>query len=495
MALPPITGQGIGSLIKPQEALESDYSFATNRPQSGNIIRDELVASQGNDPIINKLEAYQPSSKRGSREKPLIMKYPVDMGRGEIPHVMQFKAFWRWENPEFRQAAEKLKKESENTLKELVDATNLVNDGNFNVASLSQQGGGLISETEYANAYKLLMDPAFANPSNPSNDNTLSDMLSNPETREEARRQMERNVRSATDRVESIQQDFGNPKEARLGASATEITKDPDFLDNRFNKQLSGGALSKVKDGINSLLSFAGLQLRDPQYDQMVSIYLPVCTRINGEDAFSYTDANMAIATGAAAAFNTLFGANGVKDLGGRVLEVGKQAALAAATNSANGTPLAGVVPAVTGLVLNPRIEKMFSQKELRNFSFSWELYPRNQDEVNTIKNIIDTFRYHSHPARTSEGGNESNPQIMLRVPAEFTIKFLSASGTRGENGFVENEYIPKISRCVLTGIGVDYTPNGVFSTLPDNSPTGYVLTLSFSEIAQLTRQDVEVGY
>jgi hypothetical protein len=485
MALPPITGQGIGSLIKPQEALESDYTFATNRPQSGNIIRDELVASQGNDPTINKLESFQPS-KRGSREKPLIMKYPVDMGRGEIPHVMQFKAFWRWENPEFRQAAEKLKAESENTINELVDATNLVNDGNFNVASLSQQGG-LISTNEYANAHKLLMDPAFANPSNPSNDNTLTDMLSNPETREEARRQMERNVRSATDRVESIQQDFGNPKEARLGA--TEISKDPDFLGNRFNKQLSGGALGAV----NSFLAMAGLQQRDPQYDQMVSIYLPVCTRINGEDAFSYTDANMAIATGAAAAFNSLFSSyDGFKS---NALEVTKQAAVAYATNSANGTPLAGVVPAVTGLVLNPRIEKMFSQKELRNFSFSWELYPRNQDEVNTIKNIIDTFRYHSHPSRTSEGGNESNPQIMLRVPAEFTIKFLSASGTRGENGFVENDYIPKISRCVLTGIGVDYTPNGVFSTLPDNSPTGYVLTLSFSEIAQLTRQDVEVGY
>jgi hypothetical protein len=484
MALPPITGQGIGSLIKPQEALESDYTFATNRPQSGNIIRDELVASQGNDPTINKLESFQPS-KRGSREKPLIMKYPVDMGRGEIPHVMQFKAFWRWENPEFRQAAEKLKAESENTINELVDATNLVNDGNFNVASLSQQGG-LISTNEYANAHKLLMDPAFANPSNPSNDNTLTDMLSNPETREEARRQMERNVRSATDRVESIQQDFGNSKEARLGA--TEISKDPDFLGNRFNKQLSGGALGAV----NSFLAMAGLQQRDPQYDQMVSIYLPVCTRINGEDAFSYTDANMAIATGAAAAFNSLFSS---ASLGDKLIEGAKLAAVAAATNSANGTPLAGVVPAVTGLVLNPRIEKMFSQKEIRNFSFSWELYPRNQDEVNTIKNIIDTFRYHSHPSRTSEGGNELDPQIMLRVPAEFTIKFLSASGTRGENGFVENEYIPKISRCVLTGIGVDYTPNGVFSTLPDNSPTGYVLTLSFSEIAQLTRQDVEVGY
>jgi hypothetical protein len=487
MALPPITGQGIGSLIKPQEALEADYTWATNRPQSGSVIRNELLASQGNDPTVNKLESFQPSN-RGSREKPLIMKYPVDMGRGEIPHVMQFKIFWRWENPEFVEAAKKLKAESENTLNELVDATNLVNDGNFNVPSLTQQGG-LISTNEYGNAYKLLMDPAFANPVNPSNDNTLSDMLSNPETREEARRQMERNVRSATDRVESIQQDFGNSKETRLGA--TEISKDPDFLGNRFNKQLSSGALGTI----NSVLAMAGLQQRDPQYDQMVSIYLPVCTRINGEDAFSYTDANMAIVTGAAAAFNSLFSANSATDLAGKALEVGKQAAVAAATNAANGTALAGVVPAITGLVLNPRVEKMFSQKEIRNFSFSWELYPRNQDEVNTIKNIIDTFRYHSHPARTSEGGNESNPQIMLRVPAEFTIKFLSASGTRGENGFVENEYIPKISRCVLTGIGVDYTPNGVFSTLPDNSPTGYVLTLSFSEIAQLTRQDVEVGY
>jgi hypothetical protein len=161
----------------------------------------------------------------------------------------------------------------------------------------------------------------------------------------------------------------------------------------------------------------------------------------------------------------------------------------------ASGSALAGVVPAITGLVLNPRVEKMFNQKDIRNFSFSWELYPRNKQEVDTIKNIIDTFRYHSHPARTNEGGDDVNPQIMLRVPAEFTIKFLSSSGTRRESGFVENEYIPKISRCVLTNISVDYTTNGVFSTFEDNSPTGYNLTLSFSEIAQLTREDVGAGY
>ena len=79
----------------------------------------------------------------------------------------------------------------------------------------------------------------------------------------------------------------------------------------------------------------------------------------------------------------------------------------------------------------------------------------------------------------------------MLRVPAEFTIKFISST----PNGFAENEHIPKISRCVITGIAVDYTPTGIFSTLPDNSPVAYTLSLSFSEMTQITREDIGAGY
>jgi hypothetical protein len=87
------------------------------------------------------------------------------------------------------------------------------------------------------------------------------------------------------------------------------------------------------------------------------------------------------------------------------------------------------------------------------------------------------------------------DPQIMLRVPAEFTVKFLSSESGSSGNGFVENEYIPKLSRCVVTNISVDYTPNGVFSTLKDNSPSAYTLSITVSEIAQLTREDVEAGF
>ena len=492
MAIPPIVGQGIGSLVQPPEQLDANTSWATNRPQTGSIIRQELLASQGNDETINRLESFTPRD-RGSREKPLVMRYPLDIGSGQVPHAMQFKIFWRWESEEFRNSATKLKAESESTLNELVDATNLINDGNFTVQDLSLQAG-LVPQTSFNNAANMLMNPVFANPVNPSNDTVLADMLSDPSRRDEAQRQMERNVKSATNRVESIGMDFGNSKESKLGA--TNISLDKDFLSNRFNKQLSSGGLGQL----NSLASQIGLQQRDPQYDQMVSIYLPVCTRINGEDAFTYSDADMAKATGAAAAFNSIFNAatsaTGVGDLAGKLGETAKQGALALATSAASGTALAGVVPAISGLVLNPRLEKMFSQKEMRTFSFTWDFYPRNQDEVNHVRDIIETFRYHAHPSASARSTDGSfDPQIMLRVPAEFTIKFLSSLGTGQGNGFIENEYIPKISRCVLTSIAVDYTPNGVFSTFEDNSPTAYSLTLSFSEVAQLTREDIKDGY
>ena len=113
------------------------------------------------------------------------------------------------------------------------------------------------------------------------------------------------------------------------------------------------------------------------------------------------------------------------------------------------------------------------------------------QNDNRIGEDIIETFRDHASPSRNTGTDNGADPQIMLRVPAEFTVKFISST----PNGFSENEHIPKISRCVITGIGVDYSPTGVFTTLPDNSPVAYTLTLSFSEIAQLTREDIGAGY
>lgn len=511
MAIPPIipNNSATNSVLSRGRIDEQGYVKATNRPTSGANIRDEFLAQGGMTPLMASLESFKPRSA-GSREKPLIMRFPQEIASplSDIPHVMQFKIYWRWENKNFVDASKKLKMEAQATRDDIASATKLILEGNWTVEDIMKNKG---TAKDVINVMLMLDDPNFTYALDPSSNGTLYDMLNNPETMGDAARMLERNVKSAENRVSSISEDMENPDSLlgttasaalskTLGVSstrigATELSSDSDVLSNRFNKQVAKGyGADKSDDGkssINDALGYLNLQQRDPQYDQMVSIYLPVCSRINGDDAFSYDDKDMKLATGIMAGLNSFAGADSFASAAQKGMEVIKQSLGAAIMSSGADERFISAMGQYTGMVMNPRIEKLFQQKDIRNFTFSWDLWARNQAEVDNIKNIIDVFRYHSSPSKSSDG-DSADPQIMLRVPAEYTIKFISSTNT----GFAENEYIPKISRCVMTGIGVDYTPNGVFATIgPDNSPVAYSLTLSFSEIAQLTREDLAGGY
>ena len=486
-----------------------DAKWATNRPRTGAGIAREInsnnILTSGS--AVDRLETFKPNIV-GSRSKPLIMRYPTDLGqeRTEMPHVMQFKIYWRWENPEIidnaatmkiqandRASRVKTSKAAEDFVKSLIDDNSFTLDTLQSEQDKSQLGlkGGAVLRNP--------TDGAFS--ADPSKDAGIGDRLQNRAKREEGRREFERGLRSANDRVEAIAADMDARlnTESPLGYGSTDISQDETVLSGRLNKlieQSKGTGLGAVTTGLQSL----GLKQRDPQYDQMVSIYLPICTRVNNEDMFGYTDTDMKIPAGIVALGNQVTSAEDFGDFAGKLTNAAKTSGVAYLTSALSSTAFAGVVPSVTGLVLNPRVEKMFQQKELRQFTFSWDLYPRNADEVRTIKDIIDTFRYHAHPARMNDGDVDGkaateDPQIMLRVPAEFTVKFLSTESNGSGTGFVENEYIPKISRCVITSISVDYTPNGVFGTLKDNSPVAYSLSITVSEIGQLTREDVEKGF
>ena len=496
MATPPIRppanqNQVNATILQKQsaDATKKGFITATNRP--GDAIRADVL---GNDTNQNSgvagLENFKP--RNGSRTKPLVMRFPQEIGlpKGNIPHVMQFKIYWRWEDKNLKAAGEKLKGESKATLAGMQE----------NLADANLKEGGFAAHDAFLNKTSNSLNSSFGNPANagplnyspvggPSTIfkamNPLGTIAAggfkdqagsannNAAERANSRKTMESNIDNQSKTVNSISDHMGSPTD-KFGA--TELSKDSTVLGGRLNSTLTKGAVGDI----TGMLPGA-LQQNDPKYDQMVSVYLPVCSRINGDDAFSYDDADMAKAVGAITAANAVFG--------GALIETAKQAIVGAF--SAQGGAVGNVTTALSGMVLNPRIEKLFKQKDIRNFSFSWDFYPRNQDEVNMLKDIIETFRYHASPSRSTGTDNGADPQIMLRVPAEFTVKFISSTA----NGFSENEHIPKISRCVITGIGVDYSPTGVFTTLPDNSPVAYTLTLSFSEIAQLTREDIGAGY
>jgi len=142
---------------------------------------------------------------------------------------------------------------------------------------------------------------------------------------------------------------------------------------------------------------------------------------------------------------------------------------------------------AVTGQVLNPMLEMLFTSPALREFRFDFMLYPRSEEEAVEIHRILDKLKYHQAPEF-----NTASNGFFLVPPSEFDIKFYY-------NG-KENPNIPKISTCVLTSIDLDYAPNGFAAyelpkvNVPSKGGTGMPvairLSLNFKETEYLTKSN-----
>ena len=138
----------------------------------------------------------------------------------------------------------------------------------------------------------------------------------------------------------------------------------------------------------------------------------------------------------------------------------------------------------VTGLAINPRQQQIFQGVQTRGFDFTFSFAPKNQKEAVEVSKIIRAFRKLSHPS-ISHGA-------FLNVPDEFEVRYYKVFN----NGVVaENLFLNKIGRCALTAVNVDYTPNGINATFPDGSPVRTSLTMQFTELRPLTREDIEEGY
>ena len=472
-------------------------------------ISDELRSEQIQDEISKSLEGYTPL-KRGSRTRPSILKYPVEIGSGQVPHVMQFKVFWRWENKDLKEGLKAAEVETEKKIGNLKTLASLIENGQWNEADvmrspLSDEGIAALQEIMNSDKTLKVVDPSM-------NDSMASMLNNNPQR---AKQILEETITSYQTRLTDISSEISNGA-GKIGPDEQERLQ----LEGRFGEQIAdstaggsavsgsifgalvgsalgffvGGAKGAVVGGIGGGAAGAvsavavqqGSKLFANQavYDQMVSIYLPFCTKINNEDTFQYEDPSMGMA-------------GGLFDALGNPLATTEQAAQLALNKGVElaGGGQAGAVG--TGRVVNPRLEKLFKQKDFRNFNFSWEFYPKTKDEVEQVRNIIETFRYHAHPSRENEPGSDdsSKVQVNLRVPGEFEIRFLSSNPSPNAAGFVENEYLPSIGRCSLTAISVDYTPNSMYSSFQDNSPTAIVFSLQFSEMGLLTREAIDKGY
>ena len=137
------------------------------------------------------------------------------------------------------------------------------------------------------------------------------------------------------------------------------------------------------------------------------------------------------------------------------------------------------------GQAFNPQMEVVFKSVPFRNFEFPFEFAPKNPKEKDSMHKIINMFKFHMMPEYqgTSKG--------YFNTPSEFQITYAYR-----EN---KNNYIPTISRCMLTSCNVDYAPDSKFHTFyPDSEgapPVATTMELTFTELEIMTKETIAQGY
>jgi len=137
---------------------------------------------------------------------------------------------------------------------------------------------------------------------------------------------------------------------------------------------------------------------------------------------------------------------------------------------------------ATTGRVINPQLEMLYTSPVLRKFTFDFRMIPRNAVEAELIRAIIFNLKYFASPTIP----DNSTGRYFI-PPAQFEIEFYD-----GRNNM--NDFLFKTKKCVLSGINVDYSPNG-FATFKDGAPVETRLQLTFQETVIIDRAAVAGGF
>tara|TARA_A100001388_G_scaffold48971_1_gene32614 strand:+ start:336 stop:1586 length:1251 start_codon:yes stop_codon:yes gene_type:complete len=169
------------------------------------------------------------------------------------------------------------------------------------------------------------------------------------------------------------------------------------------------------------------------------------------------------------------------------------------------------------GIVINPNAELLYDSPEMREVGMIFRLVPRNKDEAGTIKEIIRAFRRASMPRwgglnvkgeegnvdltsgevpTTVGGGTEEakKSQINLggrdnwiQVPDLCKFTFMTGSNP--------NENIIQFKPCAISGVEVNYTPDGTYAAYASGVPVAIELRLNFMETKLIFADEVGVGY
>ena len=264
--------------------------FSTPQPiqeGSGDIVattREGGSVEPGPPPVEEVIDLLEgtPNSTRGDRKRPTIIRFPIDVGDSDMPHVMQFKVFWRWEAKSLVDMKKKAQEMEEKIgvaelLASAIDGSGGINplvggaakilgaDGNF---SSTMRSDPLAAKQQLEETVKSSQKELASINSSINRGETKQNLSQN----DRAAATSARNIQKAERGINAIGGAVAATTANALTVGAVSVV---DGVAGTSINQTTFDTGTKFMGAITEAL------ITTPQYDQMVSIYLPVCTKIN----------------------------------------------------------------------------------------------------------------------------------------------------------------------------------------------------------------------
>lgn len=178
------------------------------------------------------------------------------------------------------------------------------------------------------------------------------------------------------------------------------------------------------------------------------------------------------------------FGA--AKDLVKAVGDLGTDKAVAMAGYLARnyiGGDLSKTLGVVGQRVVNPQETLGFSGVDLRNFTFSWDLFPSNKADTEKIRQIVRFLKEKSLPTTEGVAGAPELARAFLNYPSIVEVNLLG----------VQESHFTRFKRCMISNVTVDYGGGGgTVSIIKGGVPAAVTLSISFSEVQIQTAEDYQ---
>ena len=158
------------------------------------------------------------------------------------------------------------------------------------------------------------------------------------------------------------------------------------------------------------------------------------------------------------------------------------RAALSGAAIGALGSNVSpqSVISRSTGQILNNNLELLFQGVNLRTFPYSITFSPRGPEEARIVKDIIRRLKTSMAPKAGEFDGTAGG--IFIQSPDVFQLKFLKDD--------VDHPFLHAFKLCALTGMSVNYTNAGTYTSYEDGTPVNIRMSLTFKELNPIYHED-----